>query len=196
PTNLPIASDQITSMIRGASSTIDKLTNEISLEKQNYEEISKKQNFNKEFFASMPALKPMEGYYSTNGFGLRMHPVLGIFKDHKGLDIINDVGTPVYASADGNIEIAGQTGGGYGIMILIDHGFGYETLYAHLSQVLVKEHAHVKRGDLIAKSGRTGLVSGPHLHYEVRYKGVIQNPVNYFLDDVKPSDLKSGVAEK
>jgi murein DD-endopeptidase MepM/ murein hydrolase activator NlpD len=194
--NIPVASDNITELINSASSTIGKLGGEIEVQKQNYEEISKKQEYDKGLFAAMPALKPMEGYYSPTSFGMRMHPVLGIVKRHEGLDIINDVGTPVYVSADGTVEFAGQSGGGYGIMIMVDHGYGYETLYAHLSQVLVKEGQHLKRGDLIAKSGRTGLVTGPHLHYEVRYKGVFQNPVDYFLDDVRPSDLKAGVASE
>jgi murein DD-endopeptidase MepM/ murein hydrolase activator NlpD len=78
----------------------------------------------------------------------------------------------------------------------LKHGYGYETVYAHLSKILVREGQRVRRGDMIAKSGRTGLVSGPHLHYEVRYRGVIQNPVNYFLDDIQPQQYKLQAAQK
>ena len=188
------ASSNISELIRSAAGTIDKLSSEVRIQKQNYEEVAKKHEYNKGYFAALPALKPMDGYYSTNGFGVRMHPVLGIFKNHQGLDIVNDVGTSVFASGDGMVGFAGQSGGGYGTMIVINHGYGYETVYAHLSKLNVREGQHVKRGDLIAKSGRTGLVSGPHLHYEVRYKGVIQNPVNYFLDDIHPQEYKAEVA--
>lgn len=196
PALLSSSSNNISDVIKAASQAIDKLGNEVKIQKQNYEEIERKHEYNKGYFAAMPALKPMEGYYSTGGFGMRMHPVLGIFKNHQGLDIVNDVGTPVFASGDGVIEFAGQSGGGYGTMVVVNHGYGYETVYAHLSKILVRDGQHVKRGDQIAKSGRTGLVTGPHLHYEVRYRGVIQNPVNYFLDDIHPQEYKKQVAQK
>ena len=181
-------SDNMGEVLRSASSMVEKLRNETSVQEQNYRDVARKMESNKGYFASMPALKPMDGYYSTNGFGLRMHPVLGVFKLHEGLDIINDVGTPVYATGNGTVEFAGQSGGGFGIVVVINHGYGFQTLYAHLSKAQVREGQHVRRGELIAKSGRTGLVSGPHLHYEVHYKGVRQNPVDYFLDDVHPQE--------
>ncbi len=179
-----------------ASSALERLLSEARVQTQSYEQILKKYEFNKSYFASFPALKPMQGFYSVNSFGERIHPVLGLTRPHEGLDIINDVGTPVVASGDGTVEMAGQSGGGYGIVVLINHGFGYQTLYAHLSRVMVQEGQRVKRGQLIAKSGRTGLVSGPHLHYEVRLKGVCQNPVDYFLDDVSPKDFSTAVASR
>ncbi len=126
----------------------------------------------------------MEGYYIPHSFGMRLHPVLRIMRDHPGLDIANDVNTPVYASGDGVVRYSGRTGGGYGIMVELDHGFGYTSAYAHLSRALVREGQKVKRGQLIGRSGRIGLVSGPHLHYEVRLNGIRQNPLDYFFDDV------------
>ena len=191
-----LGSEDLNQMLQLASSAIERLNSEAKVQKQSYEEIQKKYGYNKEFFASLPALKPMEGYYSTNGFGLRMHPVLGIFKHHEGLDILNEVGTPVVATGDGVVEISGHAGSGYGIVIVINHGFGYQTLYAHLSKVLVREGQHVKRGQRIAKSGRTGLVSGPHLHYEIRLNGVCQNPVDYFFDDVSARFFKKSMASR
>ncbi len=175
---------------------VDKLNREINQQSDSYEKILQKYNYNKKLFAALPVLKPMEGYYSPSGFGKRMHPVLGFFRKHEGLDIINDVGTPVYATGDGTVEFAGRSGGGYGIVVVINHGFGYQTLYAHLSKVLVRSGAKVKRGDLIAKSGRTGLVSGPHLHYEVHYKGVKQNPVDYFLDDLSATEYIKNISKR
>jgi murein DD-endopeptidase MepM/ murein hydrolase activator NlpD len=190
------SSDNTTQLLRSASSLLSQLGSEMKVQQQSYEEIAKRIDYNKDYFAAMPALKPMDGYYSTNGFGLRMHPVLGIFKTHEGLDIVNDVGTPVVAAGNGIVEVAGQSGGGYGTVVVIKHGFGFQTLYAHLSKTLVREGQHVKRGDLIGKSGRTGLVTGPHLHYEVRYNGVCKNPVDYFLDDVTPQYYRSQIASR
>lgn len=175
---------------------VDQLSREINQQSKSYEKVLEKYNYNKKLFAALPALKPMEGYYATGGFGKRMHPVLGFFRKHEGLDIINDVGTPVYAAGDGTVEFGGRSGGGYGIVVVINHGFGYQTLYAHLSKVLVRSGAKVKRGDLIAKSGRTGLVSGPHLHYEVHYKGVKQNPVDYFLDNLSVSEYVRNISKR
>jgi murein DD-endopeptidase MepM/ murein hydrolase activator NlpD len=172
----------------------DQLSREVSQQKDNYREILDKYKYNQKLFTAIPALKPMAGYYAVNGFGIRMHPVLGVYRTHEGLDIINDVGTPVYASGDGIVEFAGHSGGGYGIIVVINHGYGYQSMYAHLSTVLVHQGMKVKRADIIAKSGRTGLVSGPHLHYEVVYKGVKQNPVDYFLDDVSPKEYMKNLA--
>ncbi len=174
----------------------DKLSREINQQSESYAKVFQKYNYNQKLFAALPALKPMDGYHSTGGFGKRMHPVLGFFRKHEGLDIINDVGTPVYASGDGTVEFGGRSGGGYGIVVVINHGFGYQTLYAHLSKVLVRSGAKVKRGDLIAKSGRTGLVSGPHLHYEVHYKGVKQNPIDYFLNDLSVSEYVRNISKR
>lgn len=183
-------------VLANAVTTIEQLSGEVKVQEQSYEQILKKYEFNKSYFEALPALKPMEGYYSKDGFGLRMHPVLGIFKKHEGLDIINDVGTPVYASGNGTVEMADHSGGGYGNVIVLNHGYGYQTLYAHLSKILVHEGQHVKRGDLIAKSGRTGLVTGPHLHYEVRLNGVFQNPVDYFFDDVTAQEYREKISSR
>ncbi|MDP2207322.1 MAG: M23 family metallopeptidase [Bacteroidota bacterium] len=174
----------------------DKLSREINQQSESYAKVFQKYNYNQKLFAALPALKPMDGYHSTGGFGKRMHPILGFFRKHEGLDIIGDVGSPVYASGDGTVEFGGRSGGGYGIVVVINHGFGYQTLYAHLSKVLVRSGAKVKRGDLIAKSGRTGLVSGPHLHYEVHYKGVKQNPIDYFLNDLSVSEYVRNISKR
>jgi murein DD-endopeptidase MepM/ murein hydrolase activator NlpD len=136
------------------------------------------------FFQHLPAIKPMSGHYSVNGFGMRIHPVLNVYRMHAGVDIIADVGTRIYAAADGVVRYAGRTRGGYGEVVEINHGYGYTSLYAHLSKSLVRPGKTVRRGELIAMSGRSGLVSGPHLHYEVRRNGAMQNPVDYFFDDV------------
>lgn len=168
----------------------ERAERELQLQSKSYEEVVDRFEENKVRFSHLPAIKPMEGYYSVHGFGPRLHPVLRIVKPHEGMDISNDVGTAVFATADGTVEYTGRTGGGYGILVELAHGHGYTTAYAHLSKVLVKEGQRIKRGDLIALSGRTGLVSGPHLHYEVRLNGIRQNPVDYFFDDINYGEYR------
>ena len=177
-----------------AQSTIDRLSREVRLQQASYEEISRKMEYNKVFFAHLPAIKPMHGPYTVNGFGMRLHPVLRVYRMHTGVDIIGDVGMNIYAAGDGTVRFAGRTQGGYGIVVEVDHDFGYSSLYAHCSQVLVRPGQTVKRGALIAKSGRTGLVSGPHLHYEVRRHGTRLNPVDYFFDDVDAARYRTLLA--
>ncbi len=182
-------------LLTQSQSLIDRLTREVRLQQQSYEEIQSKLTYNREFFTHLPAIKPMAGPYSINGFGMRLHPVLHVYRMHYGVDIINDVGTEVYAAADGVVRACGRTAGGLGIRIEIGHGYGFTSLYGHLSQVLVQSGKTVKRGELIGRCGRTGLVSGPHLHYEVRRNGVSQNPVDYFFDDIDAARYRALLAQ-
>jgi murein DD-endopeptidase MepM/ murein hydrolase activator NlpD len=181
-------------ILSNAQSMIDKLTREVKLQQSSYEEIARRMEYNKIFFAHLPAIKPMAGGYSVNGFGMRLHPVLRVYRMHTGVDIIGDVGANIYSAGDGTVRFSGRTQGGYGIVVEIDHGYGYSSLYAHLSQVSVRPGQSVKRGQLIAKSGRTGLVSGPHLHYEIRRGGTRLNPVDYFFDDVDAARYRTLLA--
>ena len=173
---------------------LDKLGREVRLQQASYAEIQEKYDYNSEYFQHIPAIKPAEGFYSINGFGMRIHPVLRVYRMHEGIDIINDVGTNVYASGNGVIRFAGKTQGGYGTVVEIAHGFGYSTLYAHLSHATVSTGHQVKRGELIGKSGRSGLVSGPHLHYEVRLRGRKLNPVDFFFDDINAARYRALLA--
>ena len=135
----------------------------------------------------VPAIMPINiaDYTMSSGYGWRRDPIYGFSKFHEGLDFAASTGTDVFATADGIIAIAGhQTG--YGLSVEIDHGYNYLTRYAHLSKVLVKQGEKVKRGQLIGKVGSTGKSTGPHLHYEVRFKNLPQNPVNYYFMDVTP----------
>lgn len=185
PGTTTLVSSEASDVMLNSHRLIDQLEREVKLQQVSYDAILRRYEYNKEFFAHLPAIKPMRGYYSINGFGMRIHPVLRVYRMHEGIDIITDVGNDVYATGDGVVRYAGRTQGGYGAVIEMSHGYGYSTLYAHLSRVMVRPGQAVKRGELIAKSGRSGLVSGPHLHYEVRYNGRKQNPVDYFFDDVE-----------
>lgn len=182
-------------LLTQSQSLIDRLTREVRLQQQSYEEIQSRLKYNKEFFAHLPAIKPMAGPYSIGGFGMRLHPVLHVYRMHYGVDIINDVGTEIYAAGDGVVRACGRTEGGLGVRIEIGHGYGITSLYGHLSQVLVQSGKSVKRGELIGRCGRTGLVSGPHLHYEVRRNGVSQNPVDYFFDDIDAARYRALLAQ-
>ena len=190
----PFLSEEASTVLNNSRQLLDQLAREVKLQQASYEDIYKRYEYNKKFFNHLPAIKPATGYYSVNGFGMRVHPVLRVYRMHEGVDIINDVGTPVYATGDGAVTFAGLNAG-YGITIEIDHGYGYQTLYAHLSKSLVKEGKSVKRGDLIGRSGHTGLVSGPHLHYEVRLNGQKQNPLNYFFDEAASSKFTTQIAD-
>lgn len=124
-----------------------------------------------------PSVWPTEGYVSSE-FGRRIHPVSGRAQPHQGIDIAAWTGTPVHAPAAGKVALAGSYGG-YGLTVIIDHGYGVRTLYAHNSRLHVRVGAEVKRGDLISSVGTTGVSTGPHLHYEVHVNGVPVNPRTY-----------------
>jgi hypothetical protein len=184
------SSMSVNSLLNNLRSTAEQAEHELRLQAASYEEIGNAYEQNKVRFAHLPAIKPMDGFYSKHDFGMRFHPILHIFRRHEGIDIINEVGTPIYATAEGVVEFIGRQGG-YGLALEINHGFSLKTLYGHLSQVLVREGQRVKRGELVARSGNTGLSNGPHLHYEVRMNGVAQNPSDYFVDDVRASDFQN-----
>lgn len=160
----------------------ETVTKRFEFEKSQFNQIIEKIKQNKLLFESIPAIIPTSGNYIAESFGMRMHPILGINKMHNGIDIINDIGTIVKASGKGKVAFVGQKGG-YGLAVEIDHGFGYKTVYAHLSSVIVKEGQTVARGQSIAKSGNSGLSSGPHLHYEVLHNGQNLNPADFFFDE-------------
>ena len=139
----------------------------------------------------IPAIQPIENSDLTliaSGFGHRVHPIYKIPKMHNGIDFSAPVGTPVYATGDGVVVISSRSARGLGNQILIDHGYGYETLYACMDELNVRNGQEVKRGDLIGTVGDSGLSVAPHLHYEVHLDGKAMNPINYFFLELSPSD--------
>lgn len=180
--SIDFASNDAKNELDKAESMINGLSRKLKFEKSQYVEISSKLKENKELSYAIPAIRPCAGMIS-DGFGMRLHPILHIWRMHEGVDFVTDVGTPVHATGNGTISFVGRKGG-YGLVVEINHGFGYRTLYAHLSKILVKKGQKVVRGDVIAKTGDTGLSTGPHLHYEVEHDGVKENPANFFFDDL------------
>jgi murein DD-endopeptidase MepM/ murein hydrolase activator NlpD len=173
---------QVAEDLKQAMTYVDEVSRKVEFEKAQYREISNKIKENEQLFKSLPAIKPCSGIIGA-GFGMRMHPILNIRRMHEGIDIVTNIGTPVHAAGDGRIEFAGRKGG-YGLCVEVNHGFGYKTIYGHLSKIEVKRGQKVKRGFEIAKSGTSGLSTGPHLHYEVEHNGVKLNPVDFFFDDI------------
>lgn len=142
----------------------------------------------KDRLAHIPAIQPISDKHlkqMASGYGYRIDPVYGTSKFHEGMDFASATGTPVYATGDAKVTTAGWHSG-YGKVIVLDHGYHYTTRYAHLSEILVRPGQQVKRGDLIGKVGNTGKSTGSHLHYEVRYNDIPQNPVNYYFYDITP----------
>lgn len=187
---IPNNSSEFDNLLSRLNLYVDQINAKIELEKNNYDEITNTLELNEKLYSSIPALLPMNGRVSDS-FGMRMHPILKVRRLHPGLDIVANVGTPVYSPGSGVVTFAGRRGG-YGLTLEIDHGFGYKTLFAHLSKINVKRGQKVTRGDHIAESGNSGKLStGPHLHYEVRHNGIALNPKNFMYDDVELFEVVS-----
>lgn len=161
--------------------SIDWLLRRALYQQESFTEIGKKLTIEDYMLDHTPSITPAEGYL-TSGFGYRIDPFLHCIKMHTGVDIANEPGTPIMASADGVVSFTGYLSG-YGLTIKIDHGNEIETLYGHLSGFYVQEGQSVLRGDVIGTMGNTGRSTGPHLHYEVRVAGRPINPRGYFLDE-------------
>jgi len=119
-----------------------------------------------------------------------MHPILKIVRPHEGIDLTAARGTNIYATADGKVTQAGYRPGGFGKKVLIDHGHGFETVYGHCDEVLVEPGQMVKRGEVIARVGSTGLSKSPHLHYEVHVNGKPVDPINYYASDLSAKEYE------
>jgi murein DD-endopeptidase MepM/ murein hydrolase activator NlpD len=157
---------------------IDQIRAAIDLRRDSQEEIQGFLNDQRSFLASKPEGVPVKGWV-TSGFGPRKDPFTGKRGFHPGLDIAAHTGIPVHATADGIVSRAGPTNGGYGNLVVIDHGYGFKTYYGHNSKIYVKVGQRVKRGERIAAVGNTGRSTGSHCHYEVRLNNVPVNPKKY-----------------
>ena len=149
---------------------------------------------NKDKMSKLPAIQPISNRnldHTSSGYGIRIHPILKIKKFHHGMDFVGKFGTKIYTTGDGVVSVVNENFSGYGKYIKINHGFGYETAYAHLSKLLVKKNQKIKRGEPIGELGNTGLSTGPHLHYEVLFFGKTKNPINYFYNDLSARDYQN-----
>lgn len=191
----PLADDEFASLMVPAWQQLDELARMLYLESVSFDELQALSQDKEKLSAAVPAIWPIDrSALHNNHIGAfsprRYHPVLHRVQAHNGIDFGCDRGTEVYATGDGVVEIAAGAGfnGGYGHQVLLNHGFGYKTRYAHLDKVLVQPGEHVTRGQVIALTGNTGRSTGPHLHYEVIHRGRPVNPINYFNRDMTPEE--------
>ncbi len=176
-------------LVISTSNKIDKMIKQLAVQWKSYNDVISLAEKNEIFLASIPAISPIADKDLTrfaSGYGYRIHPIYRTRKMHTGIDLTAPTNTEVYATGDGKIIKAAYSMGGYGKRILIDHGFGYKTLYAHLNEIYVKVGQKIKRGELIGAVGNTGRSTAPHLHYEVRKNNKTENPVNYYYNDLTP----------
>jgi len=179
-------------MIINASKKMDILSKELYIQSKSLDEIVSLAKNKEKFLASIPAIQPVRKQDMTrmaSGFGWRIDPFTKARKMHRGMDFSAPRGTPIYATGNGVVVRADNRATGFGNHIVINHGYGYQTLYAHLSKYNVKRGQHVKRGDLIGFVGSTGRSTGPHLHYEVHKNGRKVNPINYYYGDLTPEEF-------
>ncbi len=180
-------------MIINARRDLDILSKQLYVQSKSLDEIIDLAKDKEELLASIPAIQPVSKQDLTrmaSGFGWRLDPFTKARKRHKGMDFTSPRGTPVYATGNGKVLRADSNSSGYGKHIRIDHGFGYVTLYGHLSKYNVKRGQKVKRGDLIGYVGSTGRSQAPHLHYEVRYNKQQVNPINFYYGDLSPQEFQ------
>ena len=159
---------------------LGSLETEVARQEGSLRELQEYFDDQKSLLASTPSLWPARGWV-TSDFGVRIDPYTAEHKMHMGLDIATQRGQPVFAPSDGTVVFAG-TEGGYGKVLVIDHGYGVKTRYGHLSEIFVRQGDQVKRGSKVAAVGNTGRSTGPHLHYEVRVNGVPENPRKFILE--------------
>ncbi len=169
---------------------MDVMTKQLYVQSLSYDEIGNLIKTQEDRLKCIPAIQPVANKDLTqiaSGYGMRTDPVYGYLKFHTGMDFNAKVGTDIYATGNGTVEMA-EWYSGYGNCVVINHGYGYKTLYGHCSQILVRQGQHVVRGEVIAKVGNTGKSTGPHLHYEVIVRGEYDNPSKYYYLDLTPEE--------
>jgi murein DD-endopeptidase MepM/ murein hydrolase activator NlpD len=179
-------------LVASVTKTLNNLIDRIKIQYRSYVEVEELIKNKAVLLAHTPAIQPVSNKdlnRIASGFGYRIDPVYKTTKFHAGLDFTAPQGTPIYATADGTVTTAGNTGDGYGIHVIIRHGYGYETLYGHMVKVKARGGQAIKRGEVIGWVGSTGKSTGPHCHYEVRKNGNALDPIYYFYNDLSPEQF-------
>ena len=178
-------------LVKNATKKIDILSKQMVVQSKSLDEIVALAKEKETMLASIPAIMPVKKEdlsYVASGYKWRMHPILKIRKFHKGMDFKAPTGTPIYASGNGRVSLA-QRSATFGKVVYIDHGYGYRTVYAHMSKIATRRGRKVKRGDIIGYVGNTGRSVGSHLHYEVHKNGRALNPINFYYGDLTPEEF-------
>lgn len=181
-------SDLVNSII----STLNNLSSRVQVQQASFKEITELVKNKEKLLAATPAIQPVSNKdlkRIASGFGYRIDPVYKTVKLHPGLDFTSPAGTPIYATADGAVEFSGNRGDGYGNHVIINHGFGYKTLYGHMYRIKTRAGQRVKRGEVIGWVGSSGKSTGPHCHYEVIKNGNKIDPIYFFYNDLTPEQF-------
>jgi murein DD-endopeptidase MepM/ murein hydrolase activator NlpD len=174
-------------LFKSLTSTMNALSSRMQVQTASYKEVDELIKDKEKLLSHTPAIQPVSNKDLTriaSGFGYRIDPIYKTTKMHAGIDFTAPQGTPIYATAMGTIRVAGNTGNGYGNHVVINHGYGYETLYGHMVKIKVKSGQQITRGEVIGWVGSTGKSTGPHVHYEVHKNGNKIDPVYFFYNDL------------
>lgn len=176
-----------------ATQRLDLLSKQLYTQSKSFDEVVKLVEGKEKLLAAMPAIQPVANKdlkRMASGFGYRIHPIYKTRIFHEGMDFTAKTGTEIYATGDAVVERADAKAGGYGNHVVLNHGFGYKTLYGHMVRYIVKRGQRVKRGEVIGYVGNTGRSTGPHVHYEIIKDGKKINPVNYYYNDLSPAQYQ------
>lgn len=179
-------------LVTSITQSVNNLLTRIRSQRSSYQEVAQLIKDKEKLLAHTPAIQPVSNKNLNriaSGFGYRIDPIYKTTKLHAGLDFTAPQGTPIYATANGRVETAGNTGDGYGRHVIINHGYGYKTLYAHMVRVKARVGQTVKRGEVIGWVGSTGKSTGPHCHYEVIKNGRPIDPIYFFYNDLSPAQF-------
>lgn len=179
------------SIVIETTKKLDNLKKKIVVQSKSYDELYDLAKRKEEMLKSIPAIMPISNKDLTrtaSGFGPRIHPIYKIIMFHAGMDFTSPTGSEIYVTGDGTVEAVTTASRGYGKHIIIDHGFGYKSLYAHLDDFNVRKGQKVERGDVIGYVGNTGTSVAPHLHYEIRLNDKNIDPVNYYMNDLTAAE--------
>ena len=177
-------------IVVSTSKKLNELKKELYIQSKSYDELVLLAKNKETMLENLPAIQPVLNknlMRMASGYGWRIDPIYHSRRFHAGMDFTAPIGTDIYATGNGTVSGAGWEQG-YGNCVQIDHGYGYVTLYAHMNAIKVRVGQKLKRGDVIGMIGNTGKSTGPHLHYEVHYKGEIMNPQNYYYLDLSPAE--------
>jgi murein DD-endopeptidase MepM/ murein hydrolase activator NlpD len=181
-------------LLKYTTERMDRLTKQLYIQSKSFDEVVRLAKSKEKLIASIPAIMPINqkdlAHAVTSGFGWRTHPIYKTQEFHPGMDFSAEQGTPIYASGDGVIERADNLAQGYGNHVVINHGYGYQTLYGHMSKIACVAGKKVARGQLIGYVGSTGLSTAPHLHYEVIKNNEKINPINFYYNDLSPQQYQ------
>jgi murein DD-endopeptidase MepM/ murein hydrolase activator NlpD len=180
-------------LIANTFQRIDQLDRQLYIQTKSYDDLLELATDKSDMLASLPAIQPVsnkELRRLASGFGMRVHPIYKVKMMHPGVDFSAPQGTPVYATGAGKVAVVKTSLSGYGKQVIIDHGFGYRTRYAHLQNFSVKQGQQVERGQAIGTVGSTGTSTAPHLHYEVFHDNERVNPIYYFYQDITAEEYE------